>query len=386
MHTHEITTTWRDEPLVPDAYDDIAALVALGRRVRGRLVDFDWLFTRKDLTFVRRAVFEWGSNVTGRYRCFDALVLDAINGAWGDNNSVFYLTARNKGGLDAKVECVEENGLFRLRGHAPFDIVFGYGGVVGSPQWRELLGPTALATLVAAVRALGWDVERLQEDRYRPFLNVLYGMAPGTGVTPDRIQPSGPPLEVSVGFEGPFSLLEDDDRACLFNGDIASRTGVYLWTIRVAEEEWPWYVGQTRRSFGQRTAEHIAGYLSGQYPVFDPAALARGENRLAEGVSNGPWPETLPQFVSALPALVPRLTGMLGLVSIFVALLEADGHTHNRVEGVLGRFFKSHEDKRIGDFFFPGMRVPAAIPGDRPLRLMLTSASPIKGLPSEIQA
>ena len=66
------TTRWRDEPIVPQDYEDVAALIRVARQARGRIVEFDWAFTRDDLWRLRRAVYEWGSGVVGRYKCFDA--------------------------------------------------------------------------------------------------------------------------------------------------------------------------------------------------------------------------------------------------------------------------------------------------------------------------
>lgn len=73
------TTRWRDQPIVPNDYEDVPALVKLARRARGLVVEFDWAFSRDDLQRLRRAVYEWGSGVRGAYRCFDARVPAAIN-------------------------------------------------------------------------------------------------------------------------------------------------------------------------------------------------------------------------------------------------------------------------------------------------------------------
>jgi hypothetical protein len=389
MYTLDSNTAWRDKPIIPDGYEDVARLVGLARKARGRVVEFDWAFTRDDLLRLRRAVFEWGSAVSGRYKCFDARVLAAVNSALGEEDSIFYLAEpRNTSWLDARAECSSANSIFRLKGHAPFDIIFGYGSAAGdsSPAAREHLGVTALATLVAGVVALGWDIERLQDERYRPVRNVLYGMRPDYGVAEPVTPSSEPPVDVAVNFHGPFSLVDDGHRRCLFADAIASRNGVYLWTIEVGGEQWPWYVGQTRRGFGQRMAEHIACYLSGQNLAPDAAALARGQNRFAPGVVKGSWPEVLPAFLNGLPLQTPNIIQLMRLVSIQAAPLTGDAHLHNRVEGALGRHLKRHSGQELGDFFFPGMRVPLAIPGDKPMRLVLTSETPIKGLQGQIHA
>ncbi len=72
MLSSDSTTRWRDNPMIPQGYDDLASLVKLARKARGRIVEFDWVFTQDDLMRLRSAVHEWGTNVVGRYKCFDA--------------------------------------------------------------------------------------------------------------------------------------------------------------------------------------------------------------------------------------------------------------------------------------------------------------------------
>jgi hypothetical protein len=63
MFTGASTSTWRDKRIAPEDYEDVARQVAVARKARGRMVDFDWLFTRDDLLRLRHAVYEWGSGV-----------------------------------------------------------------------------------------------------------------------------------------------------------------------------------------------------------------------------------------------------------------------------------------------------------------------------------
>jgi len=382
------TTRWRDKPIVPEDYEDVATVVRVARKARGRIVEFDWVFTRDDLEGLRRAVYEWGSPVVGRYKCFAARVLAAINDAIGDTNSIFILNEpKNSALTDCKASCVGDGDFYRLHGHAPFDIVFGYGsaGVDQSATGSVHLGPTARETLAAAVGMLGWDLRRLQESRLEPVKNVLYGLRMDYGI--QEIEPAaGPAIDVHVHFHGPFSAVEESGNRCLFADAIAARTGVYLWTVNVEGKDRPWYVGQTRRGFGQRMGEHLAGFLSGQYTVFDAAALSRGENRRAVGTVNGMWPQTLPSFLRNYERLTPNIIGLIRLIQFHVAPLAGDGHLHDRVEGAIGHHYKTHPDIELRDFFSPGLRVPAAVPYDTPIRLVLSSEAPIAGLPTHLNA
>ena len=81
---------------------------------------------------------------------------------------------------------------------------------------------------------------------------------------------------------------------------------------------------------------------------------------------------------------MPNVIRQIRLVRFFFAPLDGDAHLYDRVEGAIGRYYKVHPDPVLRDFFGPGIKVPAAIPGDKPLRLVLSSESPVGGLPSEI--
>jgi hypothetical protein len=378
------TTRWRDEAITPTDYADVASLVKVVRRARGRIVEFDWYFTRQDLQLLRRAVYEWGSPVRGVYRCFDARVLAEINRALAEPDSIFVLNEpKGYERLDCKPSCVPDGDRFRLHGHAPFDIVFGYGEA-GVQEFRVFLGPTIQATLADSVGMLGWDLRRLQEPRFRPVRNALYGLPVGRNTT-DMPPHPGPEVDVALTFQGPFAAVDDTDCRCLFRDPIADLGGVYLWTVNVDGAEWPWYVGQTRRGFGQRMAEHLSCFMSGQYTTYDAVALSHGEYRRAKGMVSGVWPQTVPSFLQSYENLVPHIISLIRMLRFHVAVLDENEHRLNQIEGAIGRYYKAHPRPELRNFFTPGLKIPAAIPGDQPLRLTLTCEFPITGLPSELR-
>ncbi len=121
MNDIQSTTRWRDEPVIPSPadYEDIASLVKLARKARGRIVEFEWVFTREDLLSLRRAAYEWGSASVGVYRCRSARVLAAINDALGDAHSIYVLTEpKNAQGMKFAVSWTRDGDVFRLSGHA----------------------------------------------------------------------------------------------------------------------------------------------------------------------------------------------------------------------------------------------------------------------------
>lgn len=383
-------TRWRDPPLVPEAYDEVARLVQLARRARKRIVEFDWRFTEQELRALRAAVHDWGSGVVGRYKCFDARVLAAISEALGERDTEFHLAEpRNTPPIDCTVECVRDGVEFRLRGHASFDLVLGYGlGVLSpEPSRQRRLGTAVAATIYTAVRALGWDLDRLQDPRLAPAVRALYGLPLNYGEG-EVLPAAGPAEDVRVHFRGPFAAVEGTNLPCLFTHDMARESGVYIWTVLVDGEDLPYYVGQTRRGFGQRTGEHLAAHLSGEYSAFDPVALAQGRYHVfwrAEATSGG-WPGCLPLFLRDYEANAPRLLAMIRLLRFHVAPLAGDAHWLGRVEGAVGRHLKRHENDRVRTFFGAGIQLPAPVPNDKPLRILLTSDGEIAGLPSELRA
>ena len=319
-------------------------------------------------------------------KCFDARVLGAINSALGDADSIFVLKEPKKNrGVDFNVSCVGDGDTFRLQGHAPFDIIFGYGcaGIGLDMLGSVHLGPTVQEILAGSVGMLGWDLRRLQEERLQPVRNALYGLPTKYGIQKPAT-PTGPPVEVQAHFHGPFSAFDEAGCRCLFTDQLAARSGVYLWTISVKGQECLWYVGQTRRSFGQRMGEHLAGFLSGQYQIHDPDGLSRGEQRLADGSINGVWPRTLPYLLQNYESLLPKITGLIRLIKFHLCPLVGDAHLHDRVEGAIGRYYKAHPDPALRDFITPGLKLPAAVPYDNPMRLILSSETPLAGLPAEI--
>lgn len=380
----ESTARWRDKQVVPDNYENIAELVKTARAARRCIVEFEWVFTRDDLIYLRRAAFEWGSATVGCYKCFDARVLAAINSALKEENSVFSLKEpRNGRWAEFEVECVPEGALYRLRGHAPFDVVFGYVDACMRPDAAVLCGPTVQKIIVGSFAALGWDPHSFPDKRLQLVRNVLYGF-PLDHATEEGLVPDDPPLEIDVHFRGPFSALDGAECPCLFGHDLARRAGVYLWTIKVGGRECPWYVGQTRRGFGQRIAEHVRSMLCGEYTIYDVPALMRGDYLQVEGAPVGEWPQTLSTFLRDYDKLAPHIIDLIRRVRLHLAPLTGDRHIYDRVEGTIGRYYKAHLDEQLRKFFVPGLKVPAAIPGDRRMRLALSSDTPIAGLPSVI--
>jgi hypothetical protein len=387
MPIPQSTTRWRGEPVLPQDYDDVWALVSTAREARYQEVDFDWAFTEEGLRALQRAVLEWGTRVNGRFRRFDARVLSAVQQALGEPVTAFYLSEpKTASGAGFLVLGSREGDLFRLSGHASFDVVFGYGrAAVGLPFPESVyLDESARSTLAEVVGMLGWDLARLNQDQYRPAINALFGLPPSYG-DPKLDAASEPERSVALDFRGPFSAGEDPGAPSLFAQEISGSAGIYLWTLPFAGLHRVTYVGQTRRTFGQRISEHFAGILSGQYSVYDLDELRRGRWSVAKGSAQGCWPDTLPAFLDHYDLLAPSILRFIRQLRFHVSPLDGDRHLYDRVEGAIGRHLKTHQDDAVRSAIGPGLKVPAMVPGDFPVRITIASDVPLPGLPEVLK-
>lgn len=379
------TSRWKGKPL-PLVEGDKREMARTARKARASQVEFEWKFTSEELASFRSAIFDSAVNTAGRYRAFDAMLLKAINIAIGDPSSSLALPVPKDSYQLGSVSCSPDSTGYCIVGSTTFDIFFGHsaGGMSGEPWTRDLL-PGAKAVLLEAIKPLGWDVERLCQPDMKPIRNALYGMSATYGVDEEALQPVGPAKELSLHFHGPFSAFRTDAVRCLFEDAVGRRRGVYLWTIESAGSTYVWYVGQTKRSFAERTAEHIAGYLSGQYLPVNVAALVEGRHEMPDGCGEiGAWPDNLPDVLDRLPAVVPHTLDFLRRVRFFVAPVDLKGSDLDRLEGAIARWCRRHNDSRVRRMILPRQKVPGKVPGDRAFRIKVTADSAIAGLDGEI--
>jgi hypothetical protein len=84
---------------------------------------------------------------------------------------------------------------------------------------------------------------------------------------------------IELRWEGPFSWPSrsfQDVEKNLNNTVLASRCGVYLWTVEYCGGYLIYAAGITRRPFAKRFQEHTRAYLNGVYTIFDVPSLKNG--------------------------------------------------------------------------------------------------------------
>lgn len=392
--TVKTVTMWRDQAVVPNGHEDLAALMRLARIARRCRVTFEWEFDRDNIRRLQRAVHEWGARVTGRYRRFDRMVLSAINEALNEQGSPYVLgesvTATT---LECQVSCTVTGDSYRLAGYAPADLILGYGlaAIDDRKETSARLGDATSRYLETAVGQLGWDLRSLIGEPQRAVRNSLFGLRPTYGIDERALRASVEAaahraVEVRVNFQGPYSARDDAGCVCLFGQPAARQRGIYLWTIEVEGEARTLYIGQTDRSFGRRIGEHLRAYLSGEYAIPDVPSLVLGQHKRRWNPTIGArrWPDSLPEFLKDYDGHAASISALLKVLRFHVAPLSGGKAELSRVEGALGRYFRGHPEARLLEFLEPGIQLPARVPYDPPLRMVFSSETPIAGLPREI--
>ena len=105
---------------------------------------------------------------------------------------------------------------FRLTGHTTFDMMMLYGRAGLKQSGINHLSAATKIALATSVATLGWDLVLLQEPRYRPVWNGLFGMAAGYRIVAAPTADAGPPIEKAIHFNGPFSAVNNGLAPCLF--------------------------------------------------------------------------------------------------------------------------------------------------------------------------
>ncbi|NJM42680.1 MAG: hypothetical protein HC853_19045 [Anaerolineae bacterium] len=168
---------------------------------------------------------------------------------------------------------------------------------------------------------------------------------------------------------------------------VASNTGVYLWTVEHNLGFLIYTAGITRRPFQQRFREHTRAYQSGVYTVFDAADLARGErNKIWPGF----WfrrrtPQLKAEYQRRASEIGDALEKLLSAYRVFVAPVSTTPRVLERIEAA------------IMNALYAAKGIPSIIP-DRGMSLsprweqepvlMVRSiiGFPLHGLPSEFEA
>jgi len=188
-----------------------------------------------------------------------------------------------------------------------------------------------------------------------------------------------------INFKGPFSWAEGENVPSILDVAVGQRPGIYLWTVSLHDGHLVYYVGQTGHSFRDRLLEHYQLHAACMYPLYEPAAFARGKKIcLWPGLwhkSNRRSAVECIRYFHKAHAIVSQLTE---ICRFLVAPLDFNGRLRERIEGAISSAL-AHAPKPAGAFQDTGLRYRPRRKGDQPLTCMVSSAVTLIGLPRQLE-
>lgn len=193
-------------------------------------------------------------------------------------------------------------------------------------------------------------------------------------------------MHAQVSFQGPYSWLAGE-LPSVFDADCADEAGLYLWTIRTdSAGELIYYVGETGRRFRSRMLEHLKEQLAGWYRLYDPVRMRAGEKRLLwRGMYGRGRPKTPESFVERLPELVGPLQEYLRTMRFHLAPVELEARARKRIEAALAEHLR-RQPEPVGSFQDADITYRPRTQDETPMRVTLSSAVALEGLPATLEA
>ncbi|MBM3252738.1 MAG: hypothetical protein FJZ16_00605 [Candidatus Omnitrophica bacterium] len=139
--------------------------------------------------------------------------------------------------------------------------------------------------------------------------------------------------EIIIRFQGPFTLLKGNDLPCILESPL--KKGIYFWAVPVEDKDLIYYVGITTRAFSKRMIEHLKGYLSGEYGIYEPVELQKGK-RLPLPLGD------IEDFIKRHNELYPKLLDSLKLFRVYIAPVSCEKRLLERIESAIAGYLKGH--------------------------------------------
>jgi hypothetical protein len=192
-------------------------------------------------------------------------------------------------------------------------------------------------------------------------------------------------VAIQVGFRGPYSWPGTTNAPSIFSAPIGQSCGLYVWSIRVGEQEIIYYVGITTRRFRDRFREHLGEHTSGGYHLYDPEAFTRGIKKQLWPGRFGSIGRSSQEFMENFEQFAPAIAALARLYRFHVAPLAPDGRTLERVEAALANYLYDSPGI-VGDFQDRGIHYRPRWPSEVPFEVAFTSVCPLLGLPAALSA
>lgn len=183
-------------------------------------------------------------------------------------------------------------------------------------------------------------------------------------------------VKKDITFYGPYAFLKTNGLLSIF--ELSLKKGVYVWTVPFNNKELIHYVGITDRTFGERMAEHLKGYLSGEYGINDPRELQKGRRvRIWNGLWRG---ADIEDFKKRHNELFPKMLSLLKIYKIYVAPLDCEIRLMERIEAAIANHLYG-QDGVVGNFQEIEIRYKKRKESEEPVIVKLKYNSKIIGLP-----
>ncbi|MBN1356913.1 hypothetical protein JXA40_11690 [bacterium] len=190
---------------------------------------------------------------------------------------------------------------------------------------------------------------------------------------------------IQLAFEGPFSWPGSTDAPSIFDVEVRSKPGVYLWTVPLSEGHLIYYVGETGRDFRTRMAEHYTEHAAAMYHVYDPAGFARGEKILLwPGRYDPENPKSEKECILMYSELSGAIRKLTAMYRFFLAPTACDRRLRNRMEAAIAQTLYDTPGI-VGSFQDRGIRYHNRKEGEQPIECHITAPVMLMGLPEILQ-
>ena len=191
--------------------------------------------------------------------------------------------------------------------------------------------------------------------------------------------------QIHLHFRGPYPLCSQEEDV-LAGCPSAGENGIYIWAVRAPSGIFRViYVGETGTSFYRRTKEHLIQILGGNYLVYDPQALRKGQRKdLWPGMWRKEVRDKMPEFLNRYEELAPKIRESLLLHSVFLAPMKSDRALRQSVESAIAWSIRENATDATlfpEDIFF--LKDPRTDAGD--VLVDISSQEEIEGLPASVR-
>ncbi len=190
--------------------------------------------------------------------------------------------------------------------------------------------------------------------------------------------------DLIVAFEGPFSWPGSPGAPSIFEAELRRTSGIYLWTVLLAQGYLVYYVGETGRSFEARLLEHYCEHASGMYHVNSPEEFARGERVVIwPGRYDPTMKKSAKECILECSRLGEPITKLAYIYRFFLAPLSCETRIRRRIEAAIANTLYAAPSS-VGLFQETGIRYHPRTQEETAIICRVSSSMPLLGIPERL--